>query len=215
MASKRRNMFQKNKTQETTENDTCNLPPFCDLRHYWSSEVPTVIETEPFKSFHSKLENQSDPLAEPVLANRRLQMKPVRTNELRARDDSRCQSDRNLRSVPRPTMKIIPLVAALLSVLALANAQRSRCHVACPSTYDPVCATDAPSHRTFSNMCMMNAHNTCYRTLAYGQGGACGMNCPIDIVYTPYCTIDRHYRLRTFGSRCLLDAYNKCYGHSE
>ncbi|KAL1117759.1 hypothetical protein AAG570_004074 [Ranatra chinensis] len=30
MASKRRNMFQKNKTQETTENGSCNLPPFCD-----------------------------------------------------------------------------------------------------------------------------------------------------------------------------------------
>ncbi|KAL1124185.1 hypothetical protein AAG570_001955 [Ranatra chinensis] len=30
MASKRRNMFQKNKTQETTENGGCNLPPFCD-----------------------------------------------------------------------------------------------------------------------------------------------------------------------------------------
>ncbi|KAL1139010.1 hypothetical protein AAG570_009071 [Ranatra chinensis] len=30
MASKRRNMFHKNKTQETTENGRCNLPPFCD-----------------------------------------------------------------------------------------------------------------------------------------------------------------------------------------
>ncbi|KAL1140043.1 hypothetical protein AAG570_007020 [Ranatra chinensis] len=29
MASKRRNMFHKNKMQETTENDTSNLPPFC------------------------------------------------------------------------------------------------------------------------------------------------------------------------------------------
>ncbi|KAL1129230.1 hypothetical protein AAG570_013759 [Ranatra chinensis] len=34
MASKRRNMFQKNKTQETTENGRCNLPPFCGGR--WS-----------------------------------------------------------------------------------------------------------------------------------------------------------------------------------
>ncbi|KAL1110222.1 hypothetical protein AAG570_008299 [Ranatra chinensis] len=30
MASKRRNMFHKNKTRETTENDMCKLPPFCD-----------------------------------------------------------------------------------------------------------------------------------------------------------------------------------------
>ncbi|KAL1131372.1 hypothetical protein AAG570_010989 [Ranatra chinensis] len=30
MGSKRRNMFYENKTQETTEKDTCNLPPFCD-----------------------------------------------------------------------------------------------------------------------------------------------------------------------------------------
>ncbi|KAL1138375.1 hypothetical protein AAG570_008439 [Ranatra chinensis] len=30
-ASKRRNMFHKNKTQETTENGACNLPPFCDF----------------------------------------------------------------------------------------------------------------------------------------------------------------------------------------
>ncbi|KAL1123425.1 hypothetical protein AAG570_002505 [Ranatra chinensis] len=30
MASKRRNMFYENKKQETTEIDTCNLPPFCD-----------------------------------------------------------------------------------------------------------------------------------------------------------------------------------------
>ncbi|KAL1115234.1 hypothetical protein AAG570_007265 [Ranatra chinensis] len=30
MASKRRNMFHKNKTQETTEEGRCNLPPFCE-----------------------------------------------------------------------------------------------------------------------------------------------------------------------------------------
>ncbi|KAL1116813.1 hypothetical protein AAG570_005283 [Ranatra chinensis] len=30
MASKRRNIFHNNKTQEMTENGSCNLPPFCD-----------------------------------------------------------------------------------------------------------------------------------------------------------------------------------------
>ncbi|KAL1115228.1 hypothetical protein AAG570_007259 [Ranatra chinensis] len=39
MASKRRNMFQKNKTQETTENGTCNLPPFCGLLDAFLQEL--------------------------------------------------------------------------------------------------------------------------------------------------------------------------------
>ncbi|KAL1122864.1 hypothetical protein AAG570_003190 [Ranatra chinensis] len=30
MSSKRRNMFYENKKQETTEINTCNLPPFCN-----------------------------------------------------------------------------------------------------------------------------------------------------------------------------------------
>ncbi|KAL1123859.1 hypothetical protein AAG570_001629 [Ranatra chinensis] len=39
MASKRRNMFHKNKKQETTEIGTCNLPPFCDWgSRGWGSE---------------------------------------------------------------------------------------------------------------------------------------------------------------------------------
>ncbi|KAL1129903.1 hypothetical protein AAG570_012847 [Ranatra chinensis] len=32
MASKRRNLFHKNKKQETTEIGPCNLPPFCDFK---------------------------------------------------------------------------------------------------------------------------------------------------------------------------------------
>ncbi|KAL1116091.1 hypothetical protein AAG570_005586 [Ranatra chinensis] len=39
MASERRNMFHKNKKQETTEISTCNLPPFCDCMSCRPSDV--------------------------------------------------------------------------------------------------------------------------------------------------------------------------------
>ncbi|KAL1124763.1 hypothetical protein AAG570_001384 [Ranatra chinensis] len=45
MASKRRNMFHKNKTQETTEEGRCNLPPFCDCMSCRPSDISLFNNT--------------------------------------------------------------------------------------------------------------------------------------------------------------------------
>ncbi|KAL1123996.1 hypothetical protein AAG570_001766 [Ranatra chinensis] len=44
MASKRRNVFQKNKTQETTENGRCNLPPFCGRNMFYKKKKQDIKE---------------------------------------------------------------------------------------------------------------------------------------------------------------------------
>ncbi|KAL1123151.1 hypothetical protein AAG570_002238 [Ranatra chinensis] len=101
-------------------------------------------------------------------------------------------------------------------VFGTSSSQSCQCNIACPFIYDPVCATNGFFYVTFPNLCSVNAQNICCGDLcgmSYGQIGPCGIFCPIEFVYTPYCAFDRYYRLRTFGSRCLLNAYNKCYGH--
>ncbi|KAL1123833.1 hypothetical protein AAG570_001604 [Ranatra chinensis] len=54
MASKRRNMFHKNKTQETTGNSTRNLPPFCELDPIFSRVLDSTVICERKKPPHRR-----------------------------------------------------------------------------------------------------------------------------------------------------------------
>ncbi|KAL1138933.1 hypothetical protein AAG570_008995 [Ranatra chinensis] len=48
MASKYRNVFYKNKNQETTEVGTCNLPPICDCMSCRPSDIRPRVDSPTF-----------------------------------------------------------------------------------------------------------------------------------------------------------------------
>ncbi|XP_058838407.1 enhancer of split M1 protein [Topomyia yanbarensis] len=59
----------------------------------------------------------------------------------------------------KPWLLIVAITCIILQILGAEN----NCPMPCPHIMDPVCVNDGGEFRSFSNRCLLRAHNECER----------------------------------------------------
>ncbi|KAF9425559.1 hypothetical protein BGZ94_007429 [Podila epigama] len=104
--------------------------------------------------------------------------------------------------------------AASVSALPVDTAA-AKCPDACPFIYDPICASSKTGTQTFSNACVLNAHNCknptdLFSVLSKGECKPaveeCNKACTRE--YNPVCGTSKTGALKTFSNDCVFKVHN-------